>query len=144
MLQVTGDIWSLDFEARCVTTNGVVLPSGDLVMGKGIAQQAKKRYPGIEAILGSWVKAHGNWPHYIKEFGVISYPTKWHWRDPSDPILVTRGAERLVEIADSNGLKSIGLPRPGCGLGRLCWFSVCEHIKDILDDRFTVVSQEAE
>ncbi len=142
MLQAKGNLWEMDFECRCITTNGVVLKTGELVMGAGVAYQAKKRYPGIEGVLGSWVMAHGNWPCYIKEMGVISFPTKWHFKNPSDLFLIARSAKRLVDIANSNNIQSIGLTRPGCGMGKPIWSNVQNSIENILDDRFTVVSEE--
>ena len=53
MKEVKGDIWKSDCDIIAITTNGVVKKNGELVMGRGIASQAKQRYPDIPKILGA-------------------------------------------------------------------------------------------
>ena len=48
------------FDAICIPTNGIVLDSGAAVMGKGLALQAKERWPGIDFILGRSIQQVGN------------------------------------------------------------------------------------
>ncbi len=60
MKEYVGDIWQSGADVICVTTNGVLRKNGDLVMGAGIALEAKKRYPRLPAFLGGCVKRCGN------------------------------------------------------------------------------------
>ncbi len=46
MIEEFGDIWEIPGDARVITTNGVVRKDGACVMGRGVALQAKMRYPG--------------------------------------------------------------------------------------------------
>jgi O-acetyl-ADP-ribose deacetylase (regulator of RNase III) len=140
VMEINADLWETEADARCVTTNGVVKSGGRLVMGAGVAKQARDRYPGIDKRLGDLVKLFGNTPHYLPDIGVMSFPTKHNWRDESDPALIAASAKAAVLLANAHGLKRIVLTRPGCGLGRLDWREVRELLLPILDDRFIVVN----
>ena len=73
--------------------------------------------------------------------GVISFPTKHHWRAKSDLKLIENSAEKLLNFAKIGLVwKHIWLPVVGCGLGGLDWDTqVKPLLSSILDDRFTVV-----
>lgn len=140
MKEAVGNIWDIDFEYRCVTTNSVVMNNGRLVMGGGIAREARDRFPGIDMKLGQWVLKYGNRPFLCRNEKIISFPTKFDWRADSTPELICYSVNLTVQLADKFGIKSIGLPRPGCGLGGLRWEDVRPLLADSLDDRFTVVT----
>ena len=123
MLEQAGDIWTTDADARCVTTNGILRRDGALIMGKGIALEAAKRFPGIDRILGEKVRTQGNVPYYVPEHQVFSFPTKQHWRDKSSLPLISR-AHHLVELVNLLCMNKVILPRPGCGSGGLQWEEV--------------------
>jgi O-acetyl-ADP-ribose deacetylase (regulator of RNase III) len=140
MLEEKGNIWEYSADAICITTNGIVGANGCLIMGKGIALDAKKEFPNIDRLLGQWVLAHGNVPCFLWPQAVISFPTKNHWRLPSCPLLIADTAVRVVKLADAFGLKKVALPRPGCGNGGLSWEGGVQNIlRPILDDRFVVL-----
>jgi len=44
MKEDKGDLWGYPADYRCVTTNGVVKPNGKLVMGAGVALDAKRLF----------------------------------------------------------------------------------------------------
>jgi hypothetical protein len=139
MRELQADLWTIEADARCVTTNGIVRRDGQLVMGAGIALQAIRRYPDIGRRLGKLVKEGGNRPYYLADIGIISFPTKHDWRNNSDLGLIVTSAAYLIVIASEHNLSTIALTRPGCGLGGLCWPDVHEMLIPILDDRFVVV-----
>lgn len=141
MIELVGDLWEYEAECRCVTTNGVIGNQG-LVMGKGVALEAKRRYPDLPFILGEWVEQYGNRAFYVREYKIITYPTKHSWRDYSSLELIETSALQVVEIANKYNIRSIALPRPGCGNGGLEWSDVKEVIKEILDDRFIILNTE--
>lgn len=137
---VHGNLWEYPADYRCVTTNGVITNDGkQLVMGKGVALEAKRRFPQLPYTLAKYVKQYGNRAFILPEFKLISFPTKTDWRLPSDMKLIVKSALETVAIADKYNIDSIVLPAVGCGSGGLCWPNVKVMVEDIFDDRFTVV-----
>lgn len=133
-----GNLWNLPATHRVITTNGIIRNNGAAVMGKGIALQARTRYPGIDSELGRLVSRYGNHV-FILSHGLVSFPTKHHWKDPLDPRLIRRSASELGETFCNNPEATVLLPPPGCGNGGLTWDVVKPILSPILDDRFTVV-----
>ncbi len=138
------DIWQYDSwdTFRCITTNGVVNKNNNkLVMGKGIALEAKERYPNLPEKLGKYVLQYGNRPFICFDEYIISFPTKHHYSQNSDIQLITFSANKIVEIVNKFNIKRVLLTRPGCGNGNLKWDEVKSIISKIFDDRFTVLQQ---
>lgn len=145
MKEIVGDIW--DFAQKkdaviCITTNGVVNKVGRLVMGKGIALQAAYKRPDLPLILGEHVLRAGNIPLLLEDEGLLSFPTKNHWRDDSDLTLIEQSAIIGQRIAEARPELTFYLPRPGCGNGHLRWEDVREIISTILSDSFIIVNKE--
>ena len=141
MIESKSDIWNSDAGYICVTTNGIVKRDGALVMGAGIAKQARDRYPGIDKFFGHCVNELGNVPFVFKCTGVgariISLPTKHHWKDKSDLKLIVESVSSIKNYMVPDD--TIALTRPGCALGGLDWESTVKPaIEPLLDDRFTV------
>lgn len=143
MKEIKGNMWRIDADVRCITTNGFVKKNGRAVMGAGCAKEARDKLNGIDIILGSTIKNYGN--HVAKIYQTrnsiyLSFPVKHHWKQIADIKLIERSAKELVILADENKeWKHILLPRPGCGNGRLEWSQVKPIIEPYLDDRFFVV-----
>ena len=55
---------------------------------------------------------------------IVHVPTKRHWRNPSRLDDVAKGIEALEESIRTHGWKSVGVLKPGCGLGGLEWPAV--------------------
>lgn len=147
MIEWTGDIWkglARNVDAICITTNGVVKADGRLVMGAGMAKQARDRFPGIDAVAGKLVQHHGNHVnvmHLELITSIVAFPTKHNWRDPSPIELVERSAAELVGLANTNGWSRVLLTRPGCGRGGLKWNFVKPRLEFYMDNRFIVVDK---
>lgn len=141
MKEASGDLWTFDAEFRCVTTNGVVTKYG-LVMGAGVALQAKQRYPHLPEQLGRMVGEIGNFPFLFEQERIITIPTKWHWREKSSLNLIVCSIHKLVELVNDFEINSVVMTRPGCGNGQLSWEVVKAEIEKLLDDRFTVLTGE--
>ena len=147
MLEEFGDFWTIQGDARCITTNGALRANGDAIMGKGVALQAKQRYPRIEFTLGRLIQKYGNHLFYIGH-GLISFPTKHDWRDhESDIGLIKRSAIELVSLfkgdvpIKNKSNRRILLTRPGCGSGNLEWTEVRPILQTILNsNEFIVVN----
>lgn len=158
MKEITGDLFDItDADAICVTTNGIVKPNGELVMGKGIALAFKEKWPTLTKVLGNMVREGGNNVHMVKPMKsltvkrdympyIFSFPTKHDWRDMSDINLIIQSCHQLVAWVDQRRKlgdiwTKIVMTRPGCGNGGLDWERVVKPaIKDILDDRFYIIS----
>lgn len=154
MIEVVGDLFGFPANARCITTNGAIRKDGAAVMGRGVAEQAKALFPGIEYILGGILEKHGNHVSAIYHVGIyplvqprglrcslLSFPVKDHWRDRARFDLIRRSALELVEMTNDSGWEVVALPRPGCGNGGRRWGDVQALIEDILDDRFVIVER---
>lgn len=136
MIELPGraDLWEYHDQDRYVVipTNGTVRRDGKLVMGRGLAAQAAKRWPKIQGILGDYVKKHGSRVFFVDDddFHIFSFPVKEHWRDRADLQLIQQSAQDLAAlIQDLNArtrfqINEVYLPRVGCGNGRLEWESV--------------------
>ena len=143
MLEMKINIWDIPDEdgVKAITTNGVVNDRGKLIMGAGIAKQAAIRYPDLSLILGGLVSIHGNIPFYIAEYNVISYPTKYNWRNTSSLRLIEQSAYLLLKRIEEEELEHVFLPRPGCSLGGKDWEGeVKPLLEPILPDTVTIVS----
>ena len=105
------------------------------VMGKGLALEFKNKYPlNFEIYKKACDNASFNIGNLLivpvdNKF-IVNFPTKKHWRNKSDLEFIKIGLEELkVAIKDFN-IKSIALPKLGCGLGGLDWNEVFDLIKD--------------
>ena len=145
MLNVKGNAWDVynDYDVLCITTNGFVKNNGECVMGRGIALEAKKRFPSIAKVLGSFIKQYGNRCMKlakIKDTYLVSFPVKHNWYEMADIELIKRSCLQLTEMADKFNWTKILLPRPGCGNGGLNWNDVEPIISELLDDRFYIIT----
>lgn len=121
-----GDMWSAYDQADLflVTTNSVLNRYGALVMGAGIARQARERFPELDAALGNAVVQVGDtyglivsprWP--TAKLG--GFQTKVRWHDPSSLELINFSASKLVAWCKAHPTARVHLNMPGVGHGRL-------------------------
>ncbi|MGB8405906.1 MAG: macro domain-containing protein [Mycobacterium sp.] len=123
----SGDLLNAGTEALINTVNCVG------VMGKGIALQFKRRYPDMfkqyEAACRHGEVTIGRMFVYDTEplHGprlVINFPTKKHWRAPSQLAYIDSGLADLIRVIDDNNITSIAIPPLGAGNGGLDWADV--------------------
>lgn len=145
MIEERGDLWVLEADAKCITTNGYVKTNGEGVMGRGVAQQATVKLPGIARALGHTLQRSGN--HVSKlaidaeDVDYFSFPVKHHWRDMADIDLIVRSARELMTVVIDAGYDRVLLPRPGCGNGQLHWPTVRRVVEPYLDDCVVVIDR---
>jgi len=100
------------------------------VMGKGVAQEFKKRYPAMFKDYASRCEAKRvriGEPYLYRESAgtlILNFPTKRHWRSPSLIADIEAGLDYLVDHVQEWGIHSIALPPLGCGNGGLSWEEV--------------------
>lgn len=148
MKEETGSIWDYHKQGHwiIITTNGNVKTNGEAVMGKGIALQAKQRFPDLPKRLGKFLSEFNNTVHSFGiDYRIISFPTKHNWQEKSDIKLIEESCQRLKALFDYTELgyfvKEIYMPRPGCANGQLSWGDVKPVLEKYLDDRFIVVER---
>ena len=159
-----GDIFDYVGKADCicVTTNGTIKSNGELVMGAGIAKQFYDRYQKFDIARVLANKLYKGTPlktmHVVNPADnicykaidakdnngtyVLSFPTKHHFMDKGDLDLIIKSAKRAMVFADMYNLKSIILPSPGTGCGKLNEDDVYKELDKILDERFTIIKYE--
>jgi O-acetyl-ADP-ribose deacetylase (regulator of RNase III) len=96
------------------------------VMGKGIALVFKQRYPDMYQQYRELCQAGqldiGKLHVYRKLNQVIvNFPTKKHWRNPSQIKYIEAGLAEFVHSYIQHGITSVSFPQLGCGQGGLDW-----------------------
>jgi len=113
------------------------------VMGKGIALMFKERFAQNYRVYAAACKAGEvetgkmhvtatnelDGPRWI-----VNFPTKRHWRSPSQMAWITEGLHDLRRFLLENDVKSVAVPPLGAGNGGLKWPEVREQIVEVLGD----------
>jgi len=129
MILEYGDMWSVwsETDLFLITANSFVKRNGCLVMGAGIARQARDRFPGLDATLGQAIRESCG---HLGKYGLLISPrwpasrlglfqVKYHWNTEALPELIQRSAEKLTAWASAHPDCRIDLNFPGIGNGRL-------------------------
>ncbi|HAH35315.1 MAG TPA: Appr-1-p processing protein [Algoriphagus sp.] len=125
---LTGNILDSTAQALVNTVNTVG------VMGKGIALQFKNQFPNNYKIykeacenkelkIGHLLVTEEESLLSGKKF-IINFPTKTHWRYPSEYEYIEKGLKALVDVIQEKKIKSIAIPPLGSGNGGLDWTKV--------------------
>ena len=100
------------------------------IMGKGVAQEFKKRYPEMFEDYAArcnrkQVRLGEPYP-YSDNSGIliVNFPTKDHWRSPSRLADIERGLDHFARHYQKWGVQSVAFPPLGCGNGGLSWEEV--------------------
>lgn len=133
---LTGNILDSTAQALVNTVNTVG------VMGKGIALQFKNQFPNNYKI---YKKACENKELKIGDLLIteeesllsgkkliINFPTKTHWRYPSEYEYIEKGLAALVNVIQEKKIESIAIPPLGSGNGGLDWTKVRAMIESKL------------
>jgi O-acetyl-ADP-ribose deacetylase (regulator of RNase III) len=147
---VKGNFFDFEADVRINTVNCVG------VMGAGAALQFKTKYPNMydeyvqECKLG---KVKIGKPHVWTDQNffnnspiIINFPTKEHWKKPSEYDYVEKGLIWLRNYLIHNDTKTITLPALGCGHGGLDWGKVkpmIEHSLNNINTKILVFEPES-
>jgi len=135
---VDGDFFDYDADIRINTVNCVG------VMGAGVAFAFKNKYPdmfhdyaylckrgrvapGVPIV---WRQKDSN----LNDLEIINFPTKNHWKNPSEYEYIEKGLIWLSEYLSNKVGKIVTLPALGCGHGGLDWSIVKKMIQDYLSE----------
>lgn len=135
---VKGDFFDFDADVRVNTVNCVG------VMGAGVALAFKEKYPDMfkqyakECAQGlirpGMPSVWKNDDMFVKGIEIINFPTKNHWRKPSEYEYIESGLKWLSEYLKQKNHSIITLPALGCGHGGLDWAKVKCLIENNLAD----------
>lgn len=135
---VSGDFFEFDADILVNTVNCVG------VMGAGVALAFKKRYPEmfddyVEKCRSGSIRpgAPSVWIQrdmISKEIEIVNFPTKDHWRKPSEYQYIDDGLKWLSTYLEDKPGKIVTLPALGCGHGQLDWAKVSSMISLRLQD----------
>lgn len=134
MIVKIGDI----FSSRATTLVNTVNCVG--VMGKGIAEEFKKRYPEMFKEYVSLCEAgqvRPGVPYYYHDLignSIINFPTKDHWKSPSKLSYIVSGLQWFCDNYVQLGITSVAFPPLGCGNGGLSWAMVGPVMYSFLKD----------
>ena len=113
-------------------------------MGKGIALQFKKYFPNnyitYKNACDNNYLTIGKLLVFEEEnllIGrkiIINFPTKDHWRNPSEYDFIRLGLVELAKLIRERSLQSVSLPPLGAGNGGLQWSKVKGLIEEYLSD----------
>lgn len=97
------------------------------VAGIGLAAACKRRYPQwfqeyqAACQAGKVQIGFPTFHHCYPKRYFISFPTKYHWSDPSRLFSIEAGLQTLLNLEESMEISSIAFPKLGCGAGGLSW-----------------------
>lgn len=132
-----GNLLEANTEALVNTVNTVG------VMGKGIALMFKERFAENYRLYSAACKAgevetgkvHVTAVNELEgPRWIVNFPTKRHWRSPSQMAWITEGLHDLRRFLIESDVKSVAVPPLGAGNGGLKWLEVREQIVEILSD----------
>src|SRR4051812_23611618 len=121
MKEINGNLWTAPVNVRIIPTNGVVDRAGNAVMGAGVAAQAGSRYPMLPRELGKELQRRGNHVFFFPAYGLLTFPTKHHWRRDADLELIENSTLELKSFI--NPELKYAMPRVGTGEGNLDWLT---------------------
>jgi len=151
LVELKDNLWR--YRTVAITTNGSVKRDGRLVMGRGVALQAKLKFKksDIDLKAGHTVREQGNNVHFLgvfydkkgRQYRIYTFPVKYSWYEKADINLIKSSAHQLYELRHQ--FARIFIPRPGCGNVALKWEEVKPVLKEILGDdtKFVFVTKEA-
>jgi len=129
-------------DAFCITTNSYIRNDGELVMGAGIALQAKKIFDDLPLALGQKIERkcghlgiYGTFPSNRKEIDkIVAFQVKTHFKNKADLELIQKSAEQLSKIATKYPDKRYDLNFPGIGNGGLNQDEVMPIVNQLPDN----------
>lgn len=131
------DMFDADVEAIVNPVNCVG------VMGAGLALDVRSRFPLCFAAYRREYLARRLAVGKVLPFRqrdsdqprwILNLPTKFHWRDKSKLDIINLGLQDLAKVISTRAIRSIAIPKLGCGLGGLHWEDVRPLILDALRD----------
>lgn len=145
-IKTTKSIFDVDVDAIVNPVNCVG------VMGAGLAKRFKQKYPKMyyeykRICCEDRLSPGGTYVFFDVPTNthIINVATKDHWNSPSTYRYIVDGLFNINAEIKKYRIRSICIPKIGCGLGGLDWNIVYGHIRDIIhneNDELTVYTYE--
>lgn len=109
------------------------------VMGKGLALQFRRRFPSmfrdyVKRCQQGEVRIGEPYLYRGKFLWILNFPTKVHWRNPSQLEYIVEGLNHFRLKYRQWGVESVAFPALGCGCGNLNWEQVLPVMESILGE----------
>ena len=141
MILEKGNMWdSFGKGIFMITTNPIIKRDGSVVMGRGIALEAKTKFPELPYKFGDRLKENKAVPFvdYIAHFDntpIWYFMVKSHWNYPADLKIIENSVKDLIEcIVQENNTLRFDLNFPGIGNGKLCRDDVLPLLQNLPDN----------
>lgn len=132
MREVQGNLWDYYGKAPhvcCIPINQTIKKNGRLVMGRGVAAQAKHRFRNLDLDVAVQFRRQATYVFWVRPRVSDGHPnrnllmvvTKNRWWQPTTASLLTSMLVELRQFAEANPFMTFILPRPGCGNGGMDW-----------------------
>lgn len=128
MILEKGNMWDVFFHTDIfmITTNPIIKNDGSVVMGRGIAKQAKERYPDLPFDFGKRLLEEpphdrscvGYIGHY-EETPIWYFMVKSNWMRPAELDIIRQSVFDMTHVYPTLLNKRIDLNFPGIGNGQL-------------------------
>jgi len=126
-----GNMWDVFEESDLflITTNAYIKKSGEIVMGKGIASEAKQKFPIFPLRVAEDIQKSIYFQKH-KKYGITRnlkdlppqlrcFQVKYHYRDKASLDLIRFSTSMLSLIIQANKYENVHLNYPGIGNGNL-------------------------
>lgn len=140
MVEEIGDMWQIyaQTDLFCITTNSTITKDDRLVMGRGIALQARDKLPGVDKYFGEQLKYHTQLYGLIviENFHpqrIAAFQVKYHWRETADLDLIKFSTDKLNTYITKTKPSRVDLNYPGIGNGKLSEADVFPIIVELPD-----------
>ena len=125
-------VFNIDADALVNTINTVG------VMGAGIALEFALRYPEMfedyKDKCDKKMLSIGKVDYYQDNILIVNFPTKWHFKYPSQIKWIEDGLKDFVNTYKDYDFKTIAFPKLGCANGGLSWSDVKPLMEKYLSD----------
>lgn len=129
-----------------IPTNKFTRKNGTAVMGRGLAWQAKEKFPKLEAEFGKLLINYKDYNVFgFPEYRLFAFTVKNVWWEKAELSLIEKSCKELETIIHYNFPnipKPIYVPKVGCGNGKLNWEDVKPILEKYLDDKFIICDSE--
>jgi len=126
----------------CITTNSYLRWNDTVVMGRGIARQAKERIEGIDKYFGDQIK---NTCGHLGLYGLIiwkrkhaqsvaAFQVKYHFKSNANLDIIATSTDMLTKLANKYPDARFDLNFPGIGNGHLPRNEVLPIISQLPDN----------
>lgn len=140
-----GNMWSAweSVDLFLITTNNTISSKGRLIMGKGIAGEAARKFPDLPRNLANAI-ASGEYTANQMRYGLIvskhwpktkigAFQTKYYWKFPSTLELIEFSTDKLLIWCSEHPQATVALNFPGIGAGALMHTDILPTISRLPD-----------